>query len=381
MRIIHISPAYKPAYIYGGPTMSIAKLCEVLSKKCAVEVMTTTANGKTDLCISSKSPVFVDGVRVQYFNRITKDHTHFSPHLFWDLYKRLHHSKIKTIVHIHSWWNLVAIISCAIAKITSTPVILSPRGMLTSYTLNNRNTFYKSLIHRTIKKLLITTCDIHATSDREKWDILQIATPKSISVIPNFITLPCIQYSRFYKAPSSLTFKLIFLSRIEEKKGLELLFKSLAKCTFSWQLTIAGTGEPNYIKKLKELSESLNISASTNWIGHINNEEKDKVLSNHDLFVLFSYNENFANVVTESLLNGTPVAISMKVGLSEYIKANDLGWVSELNQPSITSTLNTAFFDIEKRQRINKSAPSLIKTHFSEEQILNQYLQLYQNLL
>jgi glycosyltransferase involved in cell wall biosynthesis len=380
MRIIHISPSYKPAYIYGGPTISIAKLCEVLSKKSTVEVMTTTANGKTELKVSSKSPVIVEGVSVQYFNRITKDHTHFSPCLLWNLYKRLRKSKIITIIHIHSWWNLVAIFSCIIAKITKTPIILSPRGTLTAYTFDNRNAIYKSLFHRITGKFLIATCHIHATSDQEKRDILKTSNPKSITVIPNFITIPPTDYFKPYIPYNISPFKLIFLSRIEEKKGLEVLFESLANCTFSWRLIIAGMGDPKYIEKLKTLSESLKISTSLTWIGYVANEEKYKVLNNHDLFVLFSYNENFANVVMESLLSGTPVAISSQVGLSDYIKANDLGWVSEINQRAIIDTLNAAFLDLEKRQRISKSAPIFIKTHFLEEKILNQYLHLYQNL-
>ena len=28
MKILHITASYKPAYIYGGPVMSVAKLCE-----------------------------------------------------------------------------------------------------------------------------------------------------------------------------------------------------------------------------------------------------------------------------------------------------------------------------------------------------------------
>nr|WP_068889998.1 glycosyltransferase [Pedobacter panaciterrae] len=380
MKILHVSPAYKPASIYGGPTLSIAKLCEVLSSKCIVEVITTTANGKTELPFSSQNPITIDGVSVQYFNRITKDHTHFSPSLVWNLYKRLHHSKIKTIVHIHSWWNFVALISCIIAWTTNTPIILSPRGMLTSYTLKNRNTIFKSLIHNILGKFLISNCYVHATSDQEKWDILKICKPKSIEVISNFITVPMAQNIQHQIPTFSITFKLIFLSRIEEKKGLELLFKSLAKCSFSWELTISGMGEYAYIKKLKELSESLNISASINWTGYIANDQKYQILSNHDLLVLFSYNENFANVVIESLISGTPVAISSHVGLSDYVKANDLGWVSEIDQAAVTRTLNNAFHNIEKRLRIRKTAPSLIKAHFSEQYILNQYLQLYQNL-
>jgi len=378
MKILHITPAYKPASVYGGPTLSIAKLCEVLSTRYAIEVMTTTANGKTELPVLSHSPLIVDGVSVQYFHRITKDHTHLSTSLLWSLCKRLR--KTKLIVHIHSWWNLVAVISCVIAKATNTHIVLSPRGMLTSYTLKNRNTIFKSIIHNSIGKFLISHCHVHATSDQEKYDILKICTPKSIRVISNFITIPSVHYLQAPPPSFHLTFKLIFLSRIEEKKGIELLFESLAKCSFSWRLTIAGMGEYNYIEKLKKLSDSLNISDSINWIGYITDEHKYQLLCNHNLLVLFSYNENFANVVIESLVSGTPVAISSKVGLSDYIKANDLGWVSEMNAKAIARTLSDAFLDTKKRLRINSTAPALIRAHFSEQEILNQYVQFYQNL-
>jgi hypothetical protein len=32
MKILHITASYKPAYVYGGPVMSVAKLCEELTK-------------------------------------------------------------------------------------------------------------------------------------------------------------------------------------------------------------------------------------------------------------------------------------------------------------------------------------------------------------
>ncbi|RZL98004.1 MAG: hypothetical protein EOO88_61765, partial [Pedobacter sp.] len=89
MKIIQISASYKPAYIYGGPIMSVAKLCEALveteeqrarSKEQGIkteeqgtkskeqgarnkdrileaEVFTTTANGKTELDVNTNDPV------------------------------------------------------------------------------------------------------------------------------------------------------------------------------------------------------------------------------------------------------------------------------------------------------------------------------------
>jgi len=188
-KILQISAAYKPAYIYGGPTMSVAKLCEALvNADTELEVLTTTANGKTELDVKPNQPQQVDGVTVTYFRRITKDHTHFSPALLRELRKKIQENR-HTVLHIHAWWNLVSIFSCQIAKWSKIPVVLSPRGMLTSYTLANRNGGFKSIIHRFMGKKLLRYCHIHATSEKEKQDILKIVKPKNITVIPNLVEL------------------------------------------------------------------------------------------------------------------------------------------------------------------------------------------------
>ena len=48
-------------------------------------------------------------------------------------------------------------------------------------------------------------------------------------------------------------FRLLFLSRLHQKKGVELLFETLTKVPFDWTLTIAGDGETDYLAQLKKL--------------------------------------------------------------------------------------------------------------------------------
>ena len=141
--------------------MSVAKLSEELTKAGhEVTVLTTTANGKEELNVPIGKETLVDGVKVYYFKRLTKDHTHFSPSLFWFLHRTLKAEKRKTkkeeiIVHIHAWWNLVSIFSCLVAKLHGVKVVLSPRGMLTSYSLTNRNSKFKDAIHFFLGKSLL----------------------------------------------------------------------------------------------------------------------------------------------------------------------------------------------------------------------------------
>ena len=286
------------------------------------------------------------------------------------------------------------------AKWYQIPVVLSPRGMLTSYTQSNRNSFSKKVIHFVIGKRLLRYCHIHATSEQEKQDILSIIQPKSIKVIPNLvelgetfnhISLPSFpgeglvvradvqeitqQINNSTNQPDKL--KLIFLSRIEEKKGLAILFEALALADFNFSLSVAGSGEETYIDSLKAKAKDLKIDHQIIWLGQVKNEDKFKLLQQHDMMVLSSYNENFANVVVESLSVGTAVLLSDQVGLSDYIKENDLGWISALNVLAIAKNLQFTYQDVDKRNKISKLAPAIIARDFNDKTLAQRYIHLY----
>ena len=360
--------------------MSVAKLCEALVQfqTADLEVLTTTANGPEELNVEPGKQMYVDGVPVRYFKRITKDHTHFSPALLFALRKQIKNYNAKQIIHIHSWWNLVTIFSCLVAKLNRVPVVLSPRGMLTNYTQNNRNSFFKAALHTLIGKSLLQYVHIIASSEQERDDVMQFIKPKSITILPNLVSLPVIVDQTL--ANDNQIFKLLFLSRIEEKKGLDILFDALADLKIDWTLSIAGNGDDAYIELLKLKAQHLKIDSRISWLGHVNNNDKFAILANHDLLVLTSYNENFANVVIESLHVGTPVLVSKEVGLSKYIVATDLGFVTTLAASQIAETIQTTYNDVSKRQKIRAQAPTAISKDFDEQALTKKYLLLYEQI-
>lgn len=385
--ILQITPAYKPAYFYGGPTLSVSKLCEELHKtKLQVKVLTTTANGTTELPVNTGMPNKVAQVEVYYYKRVTKDHTHFSPSLIFNLAKMIRENKrnnpSQLVIHIHSWWNTIAILSCLTSLLYKVPVVLSPRGMLTPYTWSNRNSFYKNIIHKLLGKHLLKHCLIHATTEKEKKDITKITRSyKGILVIPNLVKYPTLGYPLPSQNKSSQTLKLLFLSRIEEKKGLEILMVALYELKTHWQLTIAGQGESSYVSKLKNLCKQLKIEKQITWLGEVNNTKKYEVYRNNDLLILPSHNENFGNVVIESLSVGTPVIISTEVGLAPYVLKNNLGWVTELNPQKMAVVLTQAAGEYGKRARIRKEGPKIIRKDYTEKALVTKYTAMYQQLL
>ena len=357
--------------------MSVSKLSEQLTKAgCYIEVFTTTANGSTELQAVPGEREMVDNVPVTYFKRLTKDHSHFSPSLLRHLWKEV---KGFDVVHIHAWWNLVSVLSCWVAIKRRVPVVISPRGTLSSYSFSNKNSLPKRIIHSWLGKSLLKKSSVHVTSDREKQAIESIISPKRIITIPNFVVLSETVSADKSKYFEGALLKLLFFSRIEEKKGLDILLNALTKVTIPYHLTIAGDGDKNYIDHLKAIAVNNGIVGRLGWIG-FQGANKFEILQHHDLMILPSHDENFGNVVIESLSVGTPVLISKYVGLADYVTTYNLGWVCELDENDISAYINRIFKEKDKLNGVRQSAPDIIRSDFDETNLTEKYISMYNQI-
>ena len=355
--------------------MSISMLSEqlVIAGE-EVTVFTTTANGLTELPVDIAKPVFVDGVKVIYFKRVTKDHTHLSPSLLTHLWRT---AGDYDVIHIHAWWNLVSVLGCLVALMRKVPVIISPRGTLSNYSFHNKNNNIKSLMHLWLGKPLLKKCIIHTTSNNEH-DVLKTMLPdNTVFNIPNFINLTENRFSG-YQPTDHL--RLIFFSRIEEKKGLDVLLNALKSVNIPYKLTIAGDGDSEYVNQLKKLAVDNGVANNIDWIGFQTNN-KYQLLYDHDVMILPSYDENFGNVVIESLSVGTPVLVSKAVGLADYVDQNHLGWLCETNTASVSAAINNLASQKAEISRIKEYAPGKISSDFNYTDLAKRYIDMYTQVI
>ena len=379
MKLLHLIPTYKPAYGYGGPIISIGLLCEnlVAHGGCDVTVSATNANVKKDLPVHSRTPVLVEGVKVYYFRRITPDHSQLSPQLLWWLWRNM---KKYDAIHLHSWWNLTVLTATFLCILRGVKPILAPRGMLSPFSLTGR---FKPLFHRFIGKRLLRNTFLHATSAQEVKECLSLIPEWQHENIPNFLdleTLPISKkpYLNGHAPKQTETLRLLFLSRLHQKKGIELLFDALAQVTFDWTLEMAGEGEVDgYIGQLKKQSEDLHIDHKINWLGWVDAEKRLAAFEAADLLVLPSHNENFANVVIESLAVGTPVLVSKYVGLSDYVAEKNMGWVCDTTVESIRDKLIEVQSHTKQRLDIAGRSSSQIRHDFDPAVLVHEYMNMY----
>lgn len=372
MNILFVVPSYKPAYIYGGPIVVIPLLAETLVRiGHTVTVYTTTANGRTELEVPVGEPVLVEGVRVIYFPRVTGDHTHASPALWQQL-----HATVRDYdaVHLHSWWSLLILGAAWICQRHHVTPVLSPHGMFSTYILHANNSGKKKWLHRLVGKRLLRTTRLHVSTAME-WQESHAILPAWQGAI---ITNPVVLAQQAHPRVANDVFTIGFLSRVDPKKGLDILIKALGKVSFPYRLRVAGDGSPDYVQEMKELAAVVGNADKIEWVGWKKGEDKFAFLASVDLFALTSHSENFAIVVIESLSVGTPVLVSDQVGLYPYVQEHDYGWVTPLDIEAVSQRLAEIAQSPEKAARIGTVAPAAIRAEYEDTHLAQQYVALYQ---
>lgn len=377
MNILFLTPTYKPAYVYGGVTVVTSLLAESLVRSGHnVTVYTTNGNGATELKIDADREIVVEGVKVFYFRRFSRGHSHFSP-AFW---RKIYFEVTKfDVVHLHSWWNPPMMMAAAICKLRGVRPVISPHGMLCDYILKTNNRRTKQILHFLIGKYLLENTFLHVSSEME-WNESQemIGGNWTGAIIPNLVEPEYFDHTQ--TRDDNEPFVIGFLSRIDPKKRLDLLIQALSKVSFDYKLKVAGTGDNDYLNYLKKLSVACGNEDKIDWVGWKDKGQKYEFYSSIDLFTLLSFNENFGVVVIEALSAGTPVLLSRNVGLSKYVIQNDLGWViSEDSINIVVKKLELIYMDSEKRIRIQEQAPFDIKRDFNCKSLTDRYLEFYSN--
>ena len=123
----------------------------------------------------------------------------------------------------------------------------------------------------------------------------------------------------------------LYLSRIHEKKGCDLLIQAFAKVASqdeTLHLVIAGPDQMNWASKLQEQASILGIENKITWPGMLEGDMKWGAFYASEIFILPSHQENFGIVVAEALACGKPVLISNKVNIWREVESEMAGIVA-----------------------------------------------------
>jgi glycosyltransferase involved in cell wall biosynthesis len=331
-------------------------------------------------------PVRVDRAMRFYFRKQTEFYKCSLPLWRW-LRSNVHRFDL---VHVHALFSFASTTAMACARAHKVRYIVRPLGVLNRYGMERRRPGLKRFSFRFIESpLLRHAARLHYTSHREKHEAEQTGVRASSAVVP--IGIDVARFTRlpgpgrfFERFPASRGRTIVlFLSRIDPKKGLELLLPAFASAMRKWPdalLVIAGASEHGYLARLQELARSLHLENAVLWTGRLDEADKLSALAAATLFVLPSLSENFGIALVEALAAGLPCFATDGVAVAEDMRERDAGLVGGAEVSSISMALERLLADPALRARLGANARRLALERFSLEAMGRALSDLYHQL-
>ena len=327
LRILHATPAFAPAYRYGGPVRSVEGLVVELARLGVdVRVLTTDSHGPERLAVGSAWQTW-RGVPVRYLSR--RAMPDLAPAFLWEAYRE---ARRADVIHILSIFSAPSIVSLIAGELAGRAVILSPRGMLEPAALAIASARKKRAWLTAFGPLLQRAAIFHATSAEESESITSVLGPRArVRVVPNGTDLEPRADALARKQRATPRAVIGALGRIHPIKGLDRLIEAVALLRdrgLDVDLELAGpTVDADHRASLERLAARLALGARVRFPGELQGEAKLDFLAGCRVLCLPSHSENFGNVVVEALAALTPV-IAARGTPWAVLEAEDAGrWV------------------------------------------------------
>ena len=383
MRVLHFLPVYAPAWQFGGPVLSVSRLCEGLVQQGVdVRVITTNA-GLSDFPINQLGvPQNVNGVQVIYYPTDQERGAIRSVSLVKALPQ---HMEWADLLHLSSIWQPLGISVQRAAHAFGVPVIQTLRGALGPYSW--RRCWWKKVPYYFLKErpLLQHAAALHCTTSQEKREIAWLGLKPVVHLLPNpldFSQLQCSpQLGQEWRHKMGIALAeplLLVVGRLHHKKGLDLLPQVLQGIAHRpWRLVFVGKDDDGTGRILRRKLQQIGMAQRCYWFDYLPADQLSGPYNAAHCLLLPSRHENFGNVVVEALACGCGVLVSDNVGIAETIKSCPGAKISaRLTQSWIDNIL-----DILATERPGLDSAEWVANYFSKSLVAHQAKQVYSSIL
>lgn len=295
---------------------------------------------------------------------------------------------------LHGIWANIIIITSLFCISQRKPFCIHSHGALDPFDINKKKKIIKNFIGNTIYKFIFNfSSGIIFTSSLEllRSRTFKAKVNKFIATLtsPNEEGIKEMNFEQIslIKEKYNITSNkkiILFLSRIDYKKGLDILIKCLSKLTSenkSILLLIAGEGEKTYVGYIKNIIKNLGIDNHIKFLGHIKGRNKYELMQISDLFVLPSLNENFGIAVVEALQNKLPVVISKEVYIHEEIINHNAGYLCSRDPEQLSNLINSLLFSEKGLNSKTNNQIDCFEKYFSRKKCAADHFKIYTQIL
>lgn len=389
MRILHLTPYYKPAYAFGGVVRSVEGMAAALVERGhEVAILTTDAldqqrrhNGAPDETM--------DGLRVLRRPNVL-------PRLRGRVNLSTPRSMKRTaegilpavdVLHTHEFRTLENLLVTPVAQRLNKPIVLSPHGTLN---LDTGRGAFKRLWDRMLGPGVALRIDhVIALSEAERAEAEMLwrrfgrrQHPTRFSIIPNGVDLGAFD-RRALAAAGRRRFDLgaaptiLFMGRLQARKGVDVLIEAFkAADVEDSRLLIVGPDEG----MLPALQALAGDDRRIIFAGYLAGEERLGALAAGDIFALPATGEGQPMAALEAMAAGMPVLLSPGCNMDE-VEAADAGFVAEAAVQDFADKLALMMTDQALRRRMGERARRLVGERYAWDGVAERLEDVYRSLL
>jgi glycosyltransferase involved in cell wall biosynthesis len=389
LRVLHVISNFSESY--AGMAIASKELAES-QVKVGIRSTVITSNldhpmGRLEKILNE--PVYENGVRVIYCPVLLRSFV-FSFRLIKKIKEEINNSDI---IHIHGLYRFPQTFASFYSRIIGKPYLISPHGSLNPKIYNKKNRiFLRRLYQKFIENRNIKFSSIiHFTADDEKTNANFLVSSNNGVVISNGIDITKYEFlpeKGFFKNKfgiESNLFKILFLGRICEIKGLNILLPAIAEIAIDIPniiLLVVGPDYENYKEKLLTIIKELKIEQNVKFLGKLNRNIVNNAYVDSDIFVLPSYSENFGLTIIESLACGCPVIISKNVNISNEIYKHGLGQIVNTDSKEIAKEIKSFYYKTAlEKQKLKQKIREFTLEYYNWNKSALAFKDLYNHLI
>lgn len=384
MKILQLTPYYAPAWGYGGPPRVLFEIGrELIRRGHEVSVITTDAFEENRRIGVSEN--MIEGIHVQYLRNLSNllawRHKKFLP-LGIRQYAKRHLDGIDA-VHFTAVRSLISALTYDLFVDSKIPYFVDAHGSLPLPVSWKAfvSPIYDQLF---LKPFLDHASGLFAQTEHELHMYERYSENANKFLLPlpirtqDFISLPPRGELRKECSIDADEHVILFLGRIEERKGLSFLVRAfsefLKQSKSRLRLLIVGR-DAGGLSALNSLVKHLSLEKNVIIHGPLYERDRLKAYVDSDLFVLTpSYYEETSTASLEACMCAVPVIVTYQADipfLSEY-QAGCKVTYGDTN--SLVNAFSDVFSSQTVRRKMGENARKMIFDHYTVEKVVDRFL-------
>jgi glycosyltransferase involved in cell wall biosynthesis len=201
---------------------------------------------------------------------------------------------------------------------------------------------------------------------------------EQVVCIPNAIAIPAAARS----TPADGACRLLFLGRLEERKGADCFLQALASpqlAGLDFKAVMAGDGR---VDVYREMARTLGLGQRVAFPGWVERDAVADLMLNSDVLVLPSLNEGLPMAILEAMAYGLTVVTTPVGAITDVIRDDDTGvLVPPANPTALAAALRRVIGDPNLRLRLGCRARALARAEFDVDRYGERFVRLYDEIL